>query len=320
MFKMWKFLLLLIPLAALLSSSIDNTQASLQPSEAIQHEGSSNAEQQEVSFRDGGGQLELFSSHATGLGDLEAQDELKKMNKRNNKRSNVNLNQRKSAEGSEHGSGQTNKIGPIKRSSPSVMQSAGRLLSNQLQDDEPMSLLGVPGDKYGAILVGRRTGESGLVDPRILEYQGQLFDDNQPQQQEEFVEPELGEYDSRVSLLTTRKMQPQPPEQTYGDFLLQLESPQVDRHLERQHLLYNILKQLVPNQKMPVNSRKQSELSGSVSRVLLSQPKVHGIQMILDRDSSLDDIETQSAMSHLVDSNYLPRIARSAYMRRRRRR
>lgn len=201
------------------------------------------------------GQLEWFSSDATGLGDLEAADQAKRM-----------LRQLES------------KHLKLKSSISKRIKASNEHFNQPQLEPEKSELFAVQriptvDSQLGPILIARRTEE--LISPE---------QDSSPELLEDF--PLMGEFGSRISLLTTRKMEPN---------FLAAASAAARGYTTR-------------NKSFKVNIPKVAEWIGEQSDDIVPVPS----RALLDPNASIGEAfkEMQNEDSQ-SNSNFLPRIARA---------
>lgn len=319
------------------------------------------------------GQLESFSSDATGLGDLEAQDELKKMTKRSYNQDFYYNELLKHLIEKRRKDILFEKQNLLRQNLP---ESKTKILKQLLLTDSLPSLsdhyhhhlagsrpteafindganyhkrshqhqlfalqktfpaTGGDNQLVEPILITRRTEE--FLDPQLFNYQQPV--DSAPTSQQKFYEPTLtrqqqqpliGEIGSKVSLLTTRKTQPEEFNYNYGG--INYYKPTTRFYGQPEEFYSNAEQQQYratgPNKISSLLNQNQlleedeDDSEPVTSQALISpRPRPRIDHDNRDRGQEKQIEETVSFINpHLINNNYLPRIAR-AFMRRRRRR
>lgn len=311
------------------------------------------------------GQLESFSSNAIGLGDLEDQDEWKKMTKKRNgqlinyndvddiynellkqliekRRKEILYKQQQYLLRKTRFFDKRNKH--IDDVNEGELQATYRPIAVSSTNNHQRAV--VDSQLVEPILITRRTEE--FLDPQLFNYQqpvnsvvskSHLFDEQAITQQQ----PIVGEIGSKVSLLTTRKTQPEHFNHNYGFSFYRPTSRFYSNNGQSSNSFFSN-----SNNNNDNNNHHQSyspDISNKMSSYSKHQNPIN--QDNLDIDEEEDSVpvtsqvlisprpwartnnnynsgqdnkqieETISLNTHLINDNYLPRIAR-AFMRRRR--
>lgn len=256
-----------------------------------------------------GGQLEAFSTDWTGLGDLEASDALKKMNRR----SLANNNLRKHYSPSHH------------RYQPTSILSKRAQLYSLQQVETPAT------DRIlGPILLSRRTNEDLLPEPEPE--QDGLMDLNNEDKETTF--PLLGEFGSKISLLTTRKMEPSNGGGTFGglgSYRASIGMPPISEVWTSggsgdDGVSMNENELMAEDEAIPVSSQvlispqQLNSMRDSVENAIMAasgEPAGAGVENDGSRAVRLRLAQVKPEVDSIMESlssNYLPRIARKVMM------
>lgn len=233
------------------------------------------------------GQLESFNFGSTGLGDLEASDSLKKINKRSSSdRANTNTKNQ-----AEYDDCDQNSSSPMKKWHKVKVVRAERQLSKRVDGRQQEFGANTEQNRQARLYPLRQVVGRSLVQPLvarpivITRRTGELMEPPADSADEQQQFPILGEFGSRVSLLTTRKVQPRLFANDLGELVASSDELEVSQNNEAKNIGSHIF----------FTNPHHVDMDASLS--IRDQPSLE---------------ETGSVESMLdVNPNYLPRIARA---------